>query len=48
MIEYLRDLLNDLKLNHANILNQKQKTIALETAIEIMEKMRNEERSSKK
>lgn len=42
MIEYLKDLLNDLKQNQHNISNKKQKSFALETAIDILEKMKNE------
>ena len=43
MLEYVKDLLDDLKRNNKNILNQKQKSFALETAIEILEKFKNKE-----
>lgn len=51
MIEYLKELLQDLKQCENEIcptlvcLHLKQKNFALETAIEILEKLRNEERS---
>ena len=51
MIEYLKELLQDFKQCENEIfptlvcLHLKQKKIALETAIEILEKLRNEERS---
>lgn len=43
MIEYLKEILEDLKQNDIN--SKKQKIFALENAIEILEKLRNEERS---
>lgn len=52
MIEYLKELLNDFEIckNNKvmitiNISNAKQKVLALETAIEILEKLKNNERS---
>lgn len=36
MLEYLKDLLNDIKISEYK--NKKQKILALETAIEILEK----------
>lgn len=48
MIEYLKELLNDLKFDeYIKIDNRKQKYFALETAIEILEKLKNNERSVK-
>lgn len=52
MIEYLKELLQDLKQCEDEICptlvcsHLKQKNFALETAIEILEKLRNEERST--
>lgn len=40
MIEYLQEILEDLKQN--DIKNKRQKIFALENAIEILEKLRNE------
>lgn len=46
MLEYLNKLLADLKFDeYININNRKQKYFALKTAIEILEKLRNDERS---
>ena len=51
MIEYLQDLVKELKrvendiITVTNINHPKQKVIALETAIEILEKLKNNERS---
>lgn len=52
MIEYLKELLNDFEICEnnkvmitINISNAKQKVLALETAIEILEKVKNNERS---
>lgn len=46
MIEYLKKLLNDLKFDeYIKIDNRKQKYFALKTAIEILENLRNQERS---
>ena len=48
MLEYLKDLLNDLKSSENEIIptviikNIKQKTFSLETAIEILEKVEKE------
>lgn len=39
MIKYLKEILQELKLNHAQK-NLRQKIIALETAIDILEKIR--------
>lgn len=54
MIEYLKELLNDFEICEnnkvmitINISNAKQKVLALETAIEILEKLKNNERSVK-
>lgn len=54
MIEYLKELLNDLEICEenkvmitTNISNAKQKVLALETAIEILTKLKNNERSVK-
>lgn len=38
MLEYLQELLQDIQ--HIDIKEQKQKSFALETAIEILEKIR--------
>lgn len=40
MLEYLKELLEDIK--HIDIKEQKQKSFALETAIDILLKLRNE------
>lgn len=40
MIEYLQEIIEDLKQNDINY--KKQKIFALENAIEILEKLRNE------
>lgn len=52
MIEYLKELLNDFEICEnnkvmitINISNAKQKVLALETAIEILTKLKNNERS---
>lgn len=51
MLEYLQDLLKEIKkvendiISVTNIKHAKQKAIALETAIEILEKIKNNERS---
>lgn len=51
MIEYLQDLVKELKrvendiITVTNIKHPKQKVIALETAIEILEKIKNNERN---
>lgn len=52
MIEYLKELLNDFEICEnnkvmitINISNAKQKVLALETAIEVLEKLKNNERS---
>ena len=42
MIKYLKEILHDLKLNHAQK-NVRQKILALETAIEILERLKNKE-----
>lgn len=42
MLEYLKELYNDLKFDeYIKIENRKQKYFALETAIEILEKIKN-------
>lgn len=41
MIKYLKEILQDLKLNHATK-NLRQKILALESAIEILEKIRRD------
>ena len=41
MIKYLKEILQDLRLNHAEK-NVRQKILALESAIEILEKLRRE------
>lgn len=49
MLKYLKELLFDLKCDDANcstLTSIKQKTLALETAIEILENLRNEERTN--
>lgn len=51
MLEYLQDLVKELKIVEndiipvANINYPKQKVLALETAIEILEKLKNNERN---
>lgn len=40
MLEYLQELLQDIQ--HIDIKEQKQKSFALETAIDILLKLRNE------
>lgn len=51
MLEYLQDLLKEIKkvendiISVTNIKHAKQKAIALETAIEILEKIKNNERN---
>lgn len=51
MLEYLQDLLKEIKkvendiISVTNIKHAKQKAIALETAIEILEKIKKNERS---
>ena len=50
MLDYLKELLQDLNSNNENdfeigIKNKEQKKLALETAIEILEKLKNNERS---
>lgn len=40
MLEYLQELLQDIQ--HINIKEQKKKSFALETAIDILLKLRNE------
>ena len=51
MLEYLQDLLKEIKMVEndiitvTNIKHPKQKVIALETAIEILEKIKNNERN---
>ena len=52
MLEYLKELLNDFEICEnnkvmitINISNAKQKVLALETAIEVLEKLKNNERS---
>ena len=53
MLEYLQDLVKELKrvendiITVTNINHPKQKVIALETAIEILEKIKNNERRCK-
>lgn len=53
MLEYLKDLVKELKrvendiITVTNINHPKQKVIALETAIEILEKIKNNERRCK-
>lgn len=42
MFEYLKELLNDLDTNKIEIKEIKQKKFALETAIDILLKLRNE------
>lgn len=42
MLEYLQELLNDLDTNKIEIKEIKQKKFALETAIDILLKLRNE------
>lgn len=45
MIEYLKEILYDLKYDENIYIEYRvQKTFALENAIEILEKLRNEER----
>lgn len=51
MLEYLQDLLKEIKrvendlIAVTNINHAKQKALALETAIEILEKLKNNERN---
>lgn len=50
MLDYLKELLQDFNSNNENnfeigIKNKEQKKLALETAIEILEKVKNNERS---
>lgn len=51
MLEYLQDLVEELKrvendiIPVTNIKHPKQKVIAIETAIEILEKIKNNERN---
>lgn len=46
MLEYLKELLDDLKFDeYIKIDNRKQKYFALDTAIEVLENLRNQERS---
>lgn len=51
MLEYLQDLLKEIKrvendlITVTNINHAKQKALALETAIEILEKLKNNERN---
>ena len=47
MLDYLKELLQDFNCNDILIKNKKQKKIALETAIEILTKLKNNERSVK-
>ena len=43
MLDYLKELLDDLKFDeYIKIDNRKQKYFALESAIEILEKLKNE------
>lgn len=42
MLEYLKELLNDLENSKIEIKEIKQKQFALETAIDILLKLRNE------
>lgn len=41
MLNYLKELLQDIKLDK-NYINRKQKILALESAIEILEKIRSD------
>lgn len=50
MLDYLKELLQDFNCNNENdfeigIKNKEQKKLALETAIEVLEKLKNNERS---
>lgn len=50
MLDYLKELLQDFNSNNENdfeigIKNKEQKKLALETAIEILEKIKNNERN---
>lgn len=50
MLDYLKELLQDFNSNNENdfeigIKNKEQKKLALETAIEVLEKLKNNERS---
>lgn len=46
MLDYLKELLDDLKFDeYIKIDNRKQKYLALETAIEILTELKNNERS---
>lgn len=50
MLDYLKELLEDFSCNDENdfeiaIKNKEQKKLALETAIEILEKLKNNERN---
>lgn len=47
MLEYLKELLQDFNCDDILIKNKQQKKIALETAIEILEKIKNNERRCK-
>lgn len=51
MLDYLKELLTDIKIVENEVLpttiimNAHQKVLALETAIEVLEKLKNNERS---
>lgn len=45
MLDYLKELLQDFNCNDISIKNKEQKKLALETAIEVLEKLKNNERS---
>lgn len=45
MLYYLKELLQDFNCNDILIKNKEQKKLALETAIEVLEKLKNNERS---
>lgn len=47
MLEYLKELLQDFNCDEILIKNKQQKKIAIETAIEILEKLKNNERRCK-
>lgn len=47
MLKYLKELLQDFNCDDILIKNKQQKKISLETAIEILEKLKNNERRCK-
>ena len=44
MIEYLKELLIDLKNMNSHIIHRQQKILSIESAIEILEKLRKEDK----